>query len=91
MPCVHRGIATDARPGYALDVHHRGRLRALDRTADHVTSVLRYETALERSLYKALHELQRLQAARAGVPVPPPAEADVDVNVMASREEEGAG
>ena len=75
MPCVHRGIATDARP----------------RTADHVTSVLRYETALERSLYKALHELQLLQAARAGVPVPPPAEADVDVNVMAPREEEGAG
>jgi len=53
--------------------------------------VLRYETALERSLYKALHELQRLQAARAGVPVPPPAAADVDVTVMAPREEEGAG
>jgi hypothetical protein len=41
----------------------------------------RYETTIERGLYKALHELQRLQAARAGVPVPPPAAADVDVNV----------
>jgi hypothetical protein len=43
--------------------------------------VLRYETTIERGLYKALHELQRLQAARAGVPVSPPAAADVDVNV----------
>ena len=41
----------------------------------------RYEALIERGLYKALHELQRLQAARAGVPVPPPAAADVDVNV----------
>jgi hypothetical protein len=30
----------------------------------------RYETTLERSLYRALHELQRLQAERWGVPVP---------------------
>jgi hypothetical protein len=48
---------------------------------DRLTRVLRYETTLERSLYKALHELQRLQAARAGVPVPPPAAVDVDVHV----------
>lgn len=48
---------------------------------DRLTRVLRYETTIERGLYKALHELQRLQAARAGVPVPPPAAADVDVNV----------
>ena len=41
----------------------------------------RYEALIERGLYKALHELQRLQAARAGVPVPPPEAADVDVNV----------
>jgi hypothetical protein len=48
---------------------------------DRLTRVLRYETTIERGLYKALHELQRLQAARTGVPVPPPAAADVDVNV----------
>ena len=41
----------------------------------------RYETTIERSLYKALHELQRLQAAHAGVPVSPPAATDVDVNI----------
>jgi hypothetical protein len=48
---------------------------------DRLTRVLRYETTIERGLYKALHELQRLQATRAGVPIPPPAAADVDVNV----------
>jgi hypothetical protein len=40
----------------------------------------RYETALERSLFKALHELQRLQAARAGANVPPPVVVEVDVS-----------
>jgi hypothetical protein len=44
----------------------------------------RYETAIERSLYKALHELQRLQAARrAGGSAPPPAAIDVDVSGVA--------
>lgn len=40
----------------------------------------RYETTLERSVYKALHELQRLQAARDGGFVPAPAVADVEVS-----------
>jgi hypothetical protein len=41
----------------------------------------RYETTLERSLYKALHELQRLQAARhAKGNVSPPLAVDVDVS-----------
>jgi hypothetical protein len=41
----------------------------------------RCETALERSLYKALHELQQLQAARrAEGSVPPPVAVDVDVS-----------
>jgi len=43
--------------------------------------VSRYEAHLERGLYKALHELQRLQAARGGVYVPPPAAVDVDLTV----------
>ncbi len=42
--------------------------------------VSRYETTLERSLYKALHELQRLQAARDGGFVPAPTVADVEVS-----------
>jgi hypothetical protein len=41
----------------------------------------RYETTTERSLYKALHELQRLQAARgAGGNASPPVAVDVDVS-----------
>ncbi len=40
----------------------------------------RYETALERALYKALHELQRLQAIRAGEPVSAPVAVDVTVD-----------
>ena len=42
----------------------------------------RYEVTLERSFYKALHELQRLQAAREGQAVPLPEAVDVDVSVL---------
>jgi hypothetical protein len=49
--------------------------------ANAFSKLSRYETAIERSLYKALHELQRLQAAReAGSRVPPPPAIDVDVS-----------
>jgi hypothetical protein len=41
----------------------------------------RYETALERSLNKALHELQRRQAAGRGQAVPLPEVVDVKVSV----------
>ena len=40
----------------------------------------RYETCLERGIYKALHELQRIQAARAGEKPPAPVAIDVDVS-----------
>ena len=40
----------------------------------------RYESTLERGLFKALHELQRLQAARQGEAVPLPEAVDIDVN-----------
>ena len=40
----------------------------------------RYEAHIERGLYKALHELQRLQAARCGQPVSAPLALDVDVS-----------
>jgi hypothetical protein len=36
---------------------------------------------LERSLYKALHELQRLQAARDGQAVPLPEAVGVDISI----------
>jgi hypothetical protein len=40
----------------------------------------RYETMLERGIYKALHELERLQAKRNGENVPLPIALDVDVS-----------
>ena len=62
----------------------------LDDPAFHVTRVLemfpeqfsnlsRHEVALDRSIQRNLHELQRLQARRAGDRVPAPAVVDVDV------------
>lgn len=36
---------------------------------DSLQSMSRYESALERNFYKAIHELQRIQAIRSGQPV----------------------
>jgi hypothetical protein len=55
--------------------------------ANAFSKLSRYESAIERSLYKALHELQRLQAARhANSNVTPPAAIDVEVTGV-SRED----
>ena len=40
----------------------------------------RYESSIERSLFKSLHELQRLQAARHGRPVSIPAALDLNIS-----------
>lgn len=40
----------------------------------------RYETSLERGIYKALHELQRIQAARVGEKPFAPIAVDVDIS-----------
>jgi hypothetical protein len=57
-------------PDYAFNSHGREKMGVLSR----------YEVKLERSLYKALHELQRLQAARDGQVVPLPMVVDVSVS-----------
>ena len=55
--------------------------------ANAFSKLSRYETAIERSLYKALHELQRLQAARrADGNAPPPVTIDVDVSGVSQDE-----
>ena len=51
--------------------------------ADALTKLGRYERTLERGFYRALHELERRQAARRGAPVVPPAVVDVTVDVSA--------
>jgi len=41
---------------------------------------VRYETALERGIYRAFHELQRVQAIRRGEKLPAPMAIDVDIS-----------
>ncbi len=59
-----------------------GRTFARDADSANAFSKLsRYEAAIERGLYKALHELQCLQAAGATTgSVPPPVAVDVDIS-----------
>ena len=47
--------------------------------------VARYESGLERSFFRTLHEIQRLQASRTGAVVSPPAAIDVDMTVHPKR------
>jgi hypothetical protein len=49
--------------------------------ANHDTygKLIRYEASIERGIYKALHELQRIQAARAGEKPPLPVAVDVEI------------
>jgi hypothetical protein len=63
-----------------------GRTLARDANGVNAFSKLsRYETTIERGLYKALHELQRLQASRgAGSGIPPPVAVDVEVSGVSS-------
>ena len=53
---------------------------------DRLQLISRYEATLERSLYKALHELQRLQAAREGQAVLLPQTVDLEVSVSGADE-----
>jgi hypothetical protein len=59
--------------------------RTFARDADQANAfskLSRYETAIERTLYRALHELERRQAARRGAAVTPPQVLDVEVSGM---------
>lgn len=52
-----------------------------DTSVEKLTSTyLRYEIALENRMYKAIHELQRLQANRNGEKIPPPLAVDIDMS-----------
>ncbi len=46
-----------------------------------LSKISRYEAAIWRSIYRTLHELQRLQAARSGAEVSAPAVVDLNVDV----------
>lgn len=64
-----------------LEEEQKIRKKIRDMIANNETEqILRYETTIERSIYKALHELQRLQAARLGEKPPLPINVDIDVS-----------
>lgn len=50
-------------------------------TLDSLPVLARYGASVERSFYRTLHELQRVQALRLGSAIPPPVAVDVDVAV----------
>jgi hypothetical protein len=59
--------------------------RTFARDADRANAfskLSRYESAIERTLYRALHELERRQAARRGAALTPPQVLDVEVSGM---------
>ena len=81
---MERDMMDKSRDG----LFHSGKPQALGHTLTHYDiahndiygKFIRYESSLERGLYKALHELQRLQSARRGEVIPPPAVVDIDVS-----------
>ena len=79
---------------YSMDLRERALLdsdagmKAADvaakyRGADTLSKLSRYETRHERGLYRALHELERRQAARQGRDVAPAAVVDVNISTPA--------
>ncbi|MGZ3775308.1 MAG: hypothetical protein ACXVCN_16395 [Bdellovibrio sp.] len=52
-------------------------------TSSAFVNLQRYESSLEKSYFKTLHELQRLQAARAGKEVPLPVA--IDINTISEK------
>lgn len=51
-------------------------------TKGELDRLLRYESTIERQLYKALNHLERMQRLRQGDAVPPPLEVDVNVGSL---------
>ncbi len=58
--------------------------RVFEKFPEQFKNLERYEAALPRSMLRMLHELERLQARRAGQHVPAPAVVDVDVSLSES-------
>jgi hypothetical protein len=70
-------------PKEEADLSYYGRAFIRDcKEGNSLSNLSRYESRMERSLFRSLHELQRLQAARQGEPVPAPQVVDIDVTVL---------
>jgi len=69
---VERGLYDcESEPHRAFNDYGREKMAVLSR----------YETTLERSLFRALHELQRVQATRAGEAFSIPEAVDIDLSI----------
>ena len=84
-PEAHAALVAQAA---ACDAQRDGETLATTLVADAtsgnaLSKLSRYEASIERSLYRALHELQRLQAARQGRTVSTPAVVDITMNTPA--------
>jgi hypothetical protein len=85
---VEAGIYEEKRFSYTGEENGLGMAFIRDANGANAFSKLsRYETTIERGLYKALHELQRLQAARrAEGNVLAPLAVDVDVSGLSNED-----
>jgi hypothetical protein len=79
-------LAGEGDPGAAA--LERGWLRYDE--ADRLRLFSQYEARLDRMLHRALHELQRHQAARSGAGLPPPLAIDIDVSGLEAAEDASA-
>lgn len=59
-------------PQATLELERAARLASLPADSRQLDKIIRYEAALDRQLYKAIHQLERLQRSRAGEQLPPP-------------------
>jgi hypothetical protein len=66
-----RKLTSTVGAAFISDAHH----------GDAFSKLSRYEAAIERSFYRALHELQRLQAARKGDGISAPVAVDLSVDM----------
>ncbi len=71
----------DRKPSYGNKLQTIGEAMSFDfGNNDTYSKFIRYEASIERGIYKALHELQRIQAARNGEKPPAPIAIDVDIS-----------
>jgi hypothetical protein len=79
---IEREMIEDDRKGsFSKELKTLGEAFSYDSANyDTYSKLIRYEASIERGIYKALHELQRLQAARNGENVPVPVAVDMDIS-----------
>jgi hypothetical protein len=75
------GLCIAVTRGFAI---HSGSMNKCAKPED---TIPRYEPHIDRSLYEALRELQRLRAARRGDAVPAPVVVDVEVTGVSGGEQ----